>query len=465
VSFRNLFVAVVMASILSACVSTREVREQTPEVELPSPQAAPPATEIAVPGDPSRGDVPDLIYELNALINPLNTTDAASSITDLEPVLTVVSGADIVGLGEATHGSSEFVTIRDRLIRELVLEHDFRHIAFEAPWAGIEVVDQYTLGVHDDAESARAGLTYFMLQNEEAWELITWLRDFNAKLADSGVPVRLIGIDPQARAAEAATFVLDFVENVDSARLEYFADLYAEIVDGSPSGYYLDQAREAYEELQSKSEEYIGLTTHEEYHLALTAARIVYQSREVLAFDITESNQAARSREEHMVENLLEYDRMVAGDSGVILWGHNNHIARVPVRGAAKLPTIGSLLLDEGDINYVALGFDFESGEFAALPTNDMASGVDVFSLGNAPEGTFAHTFGQLEYSVFILNLKDVDHSTSAGKWLGEPRQQWSVGCCFDPSIEAPQLIEVSMVESFDVLIFVRSVTSIELFE
>lgn len=62
---------------------------------------------------------------------------------DLSPLLERIGDAQVVLLGEATHGTSEFYRFRARITRELILRRGFRIVAVEADWPDAAVVDRY----------------------------------------------------------------------------------------------------------------------------------------------------------------------------------------------------------------------------------------------------------------------------------------------------------------------------------
>ena len=53
---------------------------------------------------------------------------------DLNPLMNRIGSARIVLLGEATHGTSEFYRMRERISRELIIKKGFRFISIEADW-------------------------------------------------------------------------------------------------------------------------------------------------------------------------------------------------------------------------------------------------------------------------------------------------------------------------------------------
>lgn len=64
------------------------------------------------------------------------SAEAFTSIdtADLEPLLRQIGAARVVLLGEATHGTSEFYQMRDRILRALIQRKGFSFIAIEGDW-------------------------------------------------------------------------------------------------------------------------------------------------------------------------------------------------------------------------------------------------------------------------------------------------------------------------------------------
>ena len=54
--------------------------------------------------------------------------------SDYDALLADINGAEVVLLGEATHGSHEFYAERARLTQRLILEQGFTAVAVEADW-------------------------------------------------------------------------------------------------------------------------------------------------------------------------------------------------------------------------------------------------------------------------------------------------------------------------------------------
>jgi erythromycin esterase-like protein len=65
---------------------------------------------------------------------PLATTDPAAPLTELAPLRQTVGDAQVVGLGESTHGAGELFAIKHRIVRLLVEELGLGCVALEEDW-------------------------------------------------------------------------------------------------------------------------------------------------------------------------------------------------------------------------------------------------------------------------------------------------------------------------------------------
>ena len=109
---------------------------------------------------------------------PFGSIDTA----DLGPLLERIGDARIVLLGEATHGTSEFYRMRERISRELIVKKGFRFIAIEGDWPDAARVDHYVRHLEYSASewTAFARFPTWMWRNNEVRDFVNWLREHNA---------------------------------------------------------------------------------------------------------------------------------------------------------------------------------------------------------------------------------------------------------------------------------------------
>ena len=92
---------------------------------------------LVVPAPRSgRVGLPALIHEV---AQPFDSIDEA----ELGPLLDRVGDCSLVLLGEASHGTSEFYRMRERITRELIARKGFTAVAVEADWPDAARIDAY----------------------------------------------------------------------------------------------------------------------------------------------------------------------------------------------------------------------------------------------------------------------------------------------------------------------------------
>ncbi len=138
---------------------------------------------------------PDAYAAIRARMIPLASLHSGADRDDLAAWGRTLGGVRVVGLGEATHGTREFFTLKHRLVEHLVLEHGFTVFALEADADGCRPLDAYVTTGRGDPVRALRELGYWTWNTDEVLEMLHWMRAHNAGTpAESGV--RFIGVDP-----------------------------------------------------------------------------------------------------------------------------------------------------------------------------------------------------------------------------------------------------------------------------
>ena len=86
---------------------------------------------------------PDIVMWLEENVIPLTTTEPTENHDDLAFLSEMIGDARLVGLGEATHGSREFFTMKHRLVQYLVEEMGFTTFAIEANFPEAARINDY----------------------------------------------------------------------------------------------------------------------------------------------------------------------------------------------------------------------------------------------------------------------------------------------------------------------------------
>jgi erythromycin esterase-like protein len=96
-------------------------------------------------------------------------THLLKSETDLDSFIDAAGNAQVVLLGEATHGTDDFYKWRASISRRLIIEKGFNTIAVEGDWADGEKINRFVHGASGDSTAAVA-----VLQQFDRWPVWLW---------------------------------------------------------------------------------------------------------------------------------------------------------------------------------------------------------------------------------------------------------------------------------------------------
>ena len=108
----------------------------------------------------------EAIVQLRSMACPLDDP------SDLDPLLDRIGDARYVLLGEASHGTAEFYTWRQRISQRLIREKGFRFIAVEGDWPDCYQVNRYVRGLTAQGTGARQVLQVF-----QRWPTWMWANE------------------------------------------------------------------------------------------------------------------------------------------------------------------------------------------------------------------------------------------------------------------------------------------------
>ncbi len=130
----------------------------------------------------------NLVDTLKSHTIPLTSVDS-SDLNALRPYL---EGRQVVALGEATHGTSEFFRMKHSVIAYLVTELGFRNYGMEISAEDGAFLNRYIHGEDVDP----ADVLYWPWATEEIVAMFDWMRQYNAE-TDADEQLTLYGIDPR----------------------------------------------------------------------------------------------------------------------------------------------------------------------------------------------------------------------------------------------------------------------------
>ncbi|MET9882095.1 erythromycin esterase family protein [Streptomyces sp. NPDC006430] len=404
------------------------------------------------------GGKQDPVRVLERAAHPLRATEPGGDTADLRALSAMIGDAKVVGLGEATHGSHEFFTMKERVFRHLVEEKGFTTFALELSWsAGLQIDDYLQTGKGDAREIAAQTLANSPWEREEFVSLIEWMRDYNRNHPDRRV--HFMGDDIGAPSLNDAFFgrVTGYVQKNHPEALPRLNDLYTGLRPIDDAFTYLGKPLAERQQLAAKAQQALELVSGQKgsggdaFDWAEQNARSIAQTAKFLTLnpaDRESLNALQRFRDEVMAQNVAWW-RQHTGDK-ILVSAQNNHVGYVSDNPELYSKTQGSFLRDTMGKNYLPIGFTFNQGSFLS---KDAALGGDwkKFTVGAAEPGRNEHTLDQVRYRDFYLDVRKAQAAARA--WLGVARPTLNIGTQFP---EKPR--DIAIAKSFDVLIHLHEI-------
>lgn len=388
----------------------------------------------------------DLVAALGEHATPLSATAPDADLDDLVPLVEHLRDADVVGLGEATHGTRECFQLKHRVIRFLVAELGVRTVAFEADAAEMVAVADAVQRGEGDPVAALSTLDMWQWRTREVGALLRWLRSFN----DGRPPedrVRVRGVDLSVPAAPAAALrdalAAAGVGAEVTAGLDGLADHPLPDEEADRATYLAeaeDLAADAAALLERRHGAVVAATDERRWARARQWCRVLEQTCEwhrVRHEHDGPHREGMATRDRLMAENVewcLERDP----GAGVAVWAHNSHVQRGRFDDGTAwtdAETMGERLARSLGDRYRPLGVDVARGTARAVERGGDGEATAV-SLDEPQAGTATAHLDALETPCY-LDLAAAGDDPGLASWFDrEGRIRW-VGSVYDPDAEA----------------------------
>ncbi|MEU0031540.1 erythromycin esterase family protein [Streptomyces sp. NPDC006335] len=408
----------------------------------------------------TRAPAPSVVGALDRAAHPLRTVEPGGDTRDLRPLGRMIAGAEVVGVGEATHGSHDFFALKDRLFRHLVEEKGFRTFALEAPWStGLRLDDYVVHGRGNPRRIMREEFQrdYLWWNNSDYLRLVEWMRAYNVR--HPGDPVRFVGDDTAWTGPETYDAVVARVAAADPAAGRRLAGLYRGLRPTLPTGtyieHYLGRPYAERREMAARSGAALELVRRAGADdRTVQDATAIDRTARQYAFDFEEPGQIAaamRYRDEAMAANVVWWQRHTG--TKILLSAHDAHVGYESY-DAAYPQMQGAFLRDSLGPAYVNIGLTFDRGSFNATGQDETA--VRRWTVGPAAPGSNERTLDRVRYRDYALDLRTV--GSPARAWLHEARPTYRIGTAYP---EGPH--DVALARTHDVLIHLHRVVAARL--
>lgn len=393
----------------------------------------------------------------------------------LDKLIEAIGDAQVVMIGEASHGTSEFYSTRAELSKRLINDKGFTIIAVEGDWPSAQAVNRYVKGYEKEGLSARDVLLRsfnrwpaWMWANEEVESFVEWLKDRNEGKQEEQ-KAGFYGIDLYSL-YESIDEVLNFL----SENSKYEVDLELarkafscfEPYNRMPEHYALSTAHFTAECISEVSTLLTSLRINEDRYSdkyeedlnvfmnALVAKNAEAYYREMLQDDAVSWN----TRDMHMVEAINELINYHGTDAKILIWEHNTHIgdASETTMKSEGMINVGQLIREQyGRERTYAVGFGTFKG--TVIAANSWGDPSEIMEVPGSKIGTWE---GQLHAAgdedkvlVFTDENRHLFNSTIGHR---------AIGVVYNPKFEAYGNYVPSQVGNrYDAFIYIEQSTAL----
>ena len=374
--------------------------------------------------------------------------------TDYDPLMDLVGDAQVVLLGEASHGTREFYRERAQITKRLIQEKGFTAVAAEADWPDAYRVNRYVLGRSRDGGSVAAlgdfkRFPIWMWRNREVLDFVTWLRAHNdGRPAASKVGFYGLDLYSLHASMEAVLGYLDRIdpESARRARSRYACfDHYGEDTQsyGYAAGFGLtktceDEVVAQLQDMHRRGEEYLrrdGFVAEDEFFFAEQNARLVRNAERYYRSMFQGRVSSWNVRDHHMAETLnalmAHLSRQQARPK-IVVWEHNSHLgdARATQMGESGELNVGQLVRERYGREAVLIGFSTYCGTVTAA--SDWDGPIERKVVQPALADSYEALFHQVGIPRFLLTWKEA----RVVEVLRDRRLERAIGVIYLPKTE-----------------------------
>ncbi len=350
---------------------------------------------------------------------PLNKIGLDNALSHLKDV-------KIIGMGESSHGTSEFVTSKTKLIQILNSGFGFNRIILELPFASTFQLNEYITTGKGDAEKIISGLGYNLYITKEFITLIEWLKQQNKNLSPKH-QIKIYGMDFY-NIGNAVPQVLTFLEKNNNALKGNIEESFNEL-NTIMQQYWPVKIGEKQNELKEIQNNLVNLssklkaqktsliqkTSSNQFFKTVTLVQIIEQwvSHQIMNTNAELPNNTVRSNK--MAQNAIDIIEHDHHNTKFIIWAHNFHIYK-NLEAEHSKKTLGQVLSDRYRQNYYALALELGKGEslYRTFGKNMSLSHLDTKKAPETNNQYFSWYLSQLKSNACYIDFKALNNTEVA---------------------------------------------------
>ncbi|KAJ3537377.1 hypothetical protein NM208_g6339 [Fusarium decemcellulare] len=410
---------------------------------------------------------PTAVELLRANVEPFNSiSEDRDTITKY---FDSFGDSKVLLIGDASHGTSEFYTVRAEITKYMIENHGFNIVAVEADWPDAEHVDRYArrrpgpgqgtaetlqMAKQEGREPAFLRFPTWMWRNMEVHDFVEWLREYNKGRKEKEA-TGFYGLDLYSMGTSMKA-VIDYLDSVDKDMAELARERYSSLMSWGedPHEYGLEVLTTAFQgyekeviimlrDLLSKRIEYsMARNDGTEFHSGEQNARVVKGKPLCYAEHYYRAMYHGRDeswnlRDTHMFNTLVRILKFRGDNSKAIVWAHNSHIgdARATSMGWSRDElNVGQLCKETFGVKALSIGTGTNTGTVAAAKRWD--GDMQVMRVRPGLPNSYEELMHATAIKNFVLDLRKRHCDERLRKALSERRLERFIGVLYKPATE-----------------------------
>jgi len=329
-----------------------------------------------------------LLKQLNSSAIPISL-DSAVNDEQFSFLRQSIKESRIVGLGEATHGTHEFMKGHTEIIKYLISNMNFKVIVFESGYGGTDLLNKYITGENVSINKAIYNIGFINFMNYDILSFVKWLREYNSNKTNEE-QVKVYGCDSQF-----VRYVIDDLMKFLQQHQSLSSELKSRLID------LRDKLSET-----SKKEKLKTLKLLQSSFNPLIANEEIKQRMEIViqCIDVATSS---------ILGSLLKRDRYMAQNCDwlfnannqrkMVIYAHNMHIAKATDNSMEKL--MGQYI-SQLHPDFFVIGTGFSQGSVGIKRKNDTPAFYK-----EAINNSYDFFFAKCQYPSYFLDFSLINNT------------------------------------------------------
>lgn len=229
----------------------------------------------------------------------------------------------VVGLGEATHGNSDFQYLKLEVLKDLVEKNNLKSFCLESDFGEGILINNYIHGNKRDENISRI-FSFNIYHTKEMNELINFMFDYNQRAKDKD-KLSFYGFDMQ-NPEKSIEAILDFCKDNNILQDK---NLEKEFSFRKDTNYKISKIKEK-ENLLREIKSHVDLLSSDYARIVSRAIVNVLDSIKYYDLDFNDYAKVNTQRDKFMADNVkwISDFESSKGNNLILIAGHNGHVAK-----------------------------------------------------------------------------------------------------------------------------------------